>query len=451
MGRNSLRRWSILAALALVALAPASARAAEPSSWLVVTESGAASAASAVPGARIAPGIRVVDAKRASRRQLRRMPGVRWVEPNRRFRASSVEAPSDPLFGSQWALQSAHVPGAWRTTVGGEVTVAVLDSGIDFANGELNQNLWTNGGELPGNGADDDHNGYVDDAHGADIVNHDGDPADGFGHGTAVASLIGARGDDGVGMSGVGWRVRLMPVKVLHDAGWGTTATLIEGLRYALAHGARVVNMSVNGPDRSLALEQAIRDAEAKGALVVTSAGNDGRDRDQVASYPASIDSPAIITVASSDRSGGLGYASAYGRSSVDIAAPGADVLTADLGGGYSARSGTSFAAAYVSGTAALLASARPGASGAQLREALVASARRAGSVAGVVAGGQLDAAGALARLTGQTQAAPAPAPAAKKKKAKPGTKARKRARRAHSRAHRKALSKQRQAVRRGR
>jgi hypothetical protein len=132
VGGNALPKRGFAAALAALtlALAPASAHAAEPSSWLVGSETGvasAASAASAVPGTRIAPGIRVVDAKRATRRQLRRMPGVRWVEPNRRFRASSVEAPSDPLFGSQWALQSARVPSAWRTTVGGDVTVAVLD------------------------------------------------------------------------------------------------------------------------------------------------------------------------------------------------------------------------------------------------------------------------------------------------------------------------------------
>ncbi|HEV7845371.1 MAG TPA: S8 family peptidase [Thermoleophilaceae bacterium] len=438
-----------MAAVAVLAVAPASAHAAEPSSWLVGSEAGVATAASAVPGARIAPGIRVVDAKRASRRQLRRMPGVRWVEPNRRFRASSVEAPTDPLFGSQWALQSARVPSAWRTTVGGDVTVAVLDSGIDFKNAEFAKNLWTNAGELPGNGADDDQNGYVDDAHGADIVDHDGDPTDGFGHGTAVASLIGARGDDGVGMSGVDWHVRLMPVKVLADGGWGTTATLIEGLRYALAHGARIVNMSVNGPDRSLALEQAIRDAGAQGALVVASAGNDGGDRDRVASYPTSIDSPALISVASSDRSGGLGYSSAYGRGSVDMAAPGADVLTANLGGGYSSRSGTSFAAAYMSGAAALLRAARPDASAAQLRDALVASGRRTGSVAGVVAGGELDVASALARLTGTPEATRAPSARTKSRSKK--ARARKRQRRAHARAHRRSAATDRLAVTRGR
>ncbi len=149
----------------------------------------------------------------------------------------------------------------------------------------------------------------------------------GSGTGPRSPSLIGARGDNGLGITGVAWRVRLMPVKVLHDRGWGTTVTLITGLRYALANGARIINLSVNGSEPSQALEEAIRQAEAQGALVVTSAGNDGQDRDQVASYPASIDSPALLTVTSATRSGALGSQSAYGAG-VDIAAPGDGVLT---------------------------------------------------------------------------------------------------------------------------
>ena len=352
-----------------------------------------------MPGSQIAPGIRVVRGGRTAARRLRRLPGVRWVEPNRRFRTSGTVASGDPRRGRQWALASARVPGAWAFTIGGDVPVAVLDSGIDASHPELRDNLWTNHAEVAGNGLDDDRNGYVDDVHGADVVNGDGDPADGLGHGTSVAGIIGARGDNGIGISGVAWRVRLMPVKVLADNGWGTTVSVIEGLRYSLAGGARVINMSINGAQPSRALEEAIRDAEAQGALVVTSAGNDGLDRDQVASYPASIQSPAVLTVASTGRAGGLAYASAFGRTEVDVAAPGEDVLTTDLDGRYVSRSGTSYAAAYVSGAAALLAAARPNASGARLRRALVASARRGGRVDSRISGGQLDVASALRRV----------------------------------------------------
>jgi subtilisin family serine protease len=386
-----------LMALALVAVAPVAAEAA-PATWLVGTETGA-HAARTMPGSAIAPGIRAVRGGGSEGRRLRRLPGVRWVEPNRRFRASGSVTQADPLRGRQWALGSARVPGAWAITVGGDVTVAVLDSGIDLSNPELAGNLWTNTAEVDDNGLDDDRNGFVDDVHGGDIVNGDGDPADDFGHGTTVAGVIGARGDNGIGISGVAWRVRLMPLKILGNDGWGTTASLVTGLRYAVAKGARVINMSVNGADASRALDEAIREAEAQGALVVTSAGNDGADRDRVASYPASVASPALLAVASANRAGRLAHSSAYGERTVDIAAPGEDILTSDLGGRYSFRSGTSYAAAYVSGAAALLAAARPKASGAELREALVASARRGGGVDASIAGAQLDVTGALKRL----------------------------------------------------
>ncbi len=385
-----------LSLLCFLLLAPAAAHAAEPT-FLVGTAPGA-SAAGATPGARLAPGIRVVRGGAATARRLSRLPGVRWVEPNRRFRASSVAAPTDPLFAQQWALRSARVPAVWSTATGGDVTVAVVDSGIDLSNPDLSENLWTNPGEIAANGLDDDSNGFVDDVHGADTVGHDGDPSDGLGHGTAVASLIGARGNNGLGITGVAWRVRMMPVKVLHDSGWGTTVTLITGLRYALANGARVINLSVNGTEPSQALEEAIRQAEAQGALVVTSAGNDGVNRDRVASYPASIQSPAVLTVASTNRGGGLGSGSAYGGA-VDIAAPGEGVIADGLNGGFTTQSGTSFAAAYVSGAAALLAAARPNATGAQLRNALVRSARRGAGVDRWIGGGRLDVRAALKRL----------------------------------------------------
>ena len=387
-----------LTALALLALASGTAHAAPAATWLVGTQSDV-QAASSMPGAAIAPGIRAVRGGPSEARRLRRLPGVRWVEPNRRYRASGSLTRADPLLGRQWALGSARVPGAWAMTVGRDVTVAVLDSGIDSSNPELAGNLWTNRAEVAGNGLDDDQNGFVDDVHGADIVNGDGDPADGLGHGTAVASVIGARGDNGIGISGVAWRVRLMPVKVLGDNGWGTTASVVSGLRYAVAKGARVINLSVNGADASRALDEAIRAAEAHGALVVASAGNDGHDRDEIASYPASIPSPAVLAVASSNRAGQLAYSSAYGADTVDIAAPGEDILTSDLGGRYSTRSGTSFAAAYVTGAAALLAAARPKASGVELRNALVASARRGGRVDDSISGGQLNVTAALKRI----------------------------------------------------
>jgi subtilisin family serine protease len=394
------RRGNFLAALAplvLAALTPSLARASEPT-WLVGTSTGV-SAARALPGERIAPGVRVVRGGASTARRLRKLPGVRFVEPNRRFRASSLTAPSDPLYGRQWALRATRARAAWPATLGDGVPVAVLDSGLDFQNPDLADNVWTNPGEVPGNAVDDDGNGFIDDVHGADTVGWDGDPSDGFGHGTAVASIIAARGDNGFGLSGMAWDARVMPVKVLHDDGWGTTATLISGLDYALDEGARIVNISLNGSAPSQALDEAIGEAQSRGVLVVTSAGNDGRNRDRVPSYPASERSPSVITVASANRAGALAPGSAFGRTSVDIAAPGSDILTSDLSGRFTRRSGTSFAAAYVTGAAALLAAAHPGASASSLRAALIASSRRGGRVDARVAGGELDVAAALRRL----------------------------------------------------
>lgn len=291
---------AVSAFLLLLAEAPG-ADAAAPTEWLVGTATGPRAAAAATPGTQIAPGIRVMRAHRAEARRLRWHPGVRWVEPNRRFSPSSLAAPTDAFFRQQWALRDARVPKAWRTSVGGNVIVAVLDTGVDATHPDLAGNLWTNPGELPGNGVDDDGNGFVDDLHGADMVNGDGDPADGAGHGT-------------------------------------------------------------------------------------------------VPSYPASA-SPAVVSVASSNRGGRLGYASAYGASSVDIAAPGDNIISTDLNGRYRTHSGTSLAAAYVSGAVALLAAAKPTASGDQLRRALLSSTRHGGHLDGRVAGGQLNVAAAMRRL----------------------------------------------------
>ena len=391
----------LLAWLVLGEQAPASrAATGGPDRDLIVgVAPGAQAAAARRLGAPLAPGIRLVARPGATPRALRALPGVRWVEPNRRFGASVL--PDDPLLGRQWALRAPagiRAPRAWWTTTGGDVTVAVLDSGIQADHPDLAGNLWTNPAEIPGNGRDDDENGWVDDLHGTDVVAGDGEPEDGLGHGTAVAGVIGARGGNSLGISGVAWRVDLQAIKVLDDGGVGSTATVVAGMRYAVEHGARVINVSLNGPQGSRALEEAVAAAEAAGAVVVTSAGNDGQSREQVSSYPASIESDALVSVASTGAAGRLAPSSAYGAAGVDLAAPGDGVLTTTPAG-YGERWGTSFAAAHVSGVLALLAAARPHAGGTELRGALVRGARMRRALAGLVGFGQVDAAGAMAEL----------------------------------------------------
>src|SRR5262249_38252298 len=150
----------------------------------------------------------------------------------------------DPFFSQQWALAHDSVLGtaeAWQQSTGAGAVVAVLDTGADMTHPDLQGALWTNPGEIPGNGIDDDHDGYVDDVHGADIVNHDGDPTDDEGHGTHVAGIIAARAGNGIGGAGLAPDAKLMIVKVLDNHRGGTAAGLAEGIRYALAHGAKII------------------------------------------------------------------------------------------------------------------------------------------------------------------------------------------------------------------
>jgi subtilisin family serine protease len=327
--------------------------------------------------------------------------------------AAHADLPADPLFDRQWALAAdapLRAPEAWQQSTGQGALVAVLDTGVNMAHPDLSGALWTNPGEIPGNGIDDDHDGFVDDVHGADVVNHDGDPADDEGHGTHVAGIIAARANDGEGGSGLAPDATLMIVKVLDGARAGTAADLAAGIEYALAHGARIMNTSVNGDAVSPELRAALADATAAGAIVVASAGNDGRDIDAQPSYPASYPDAGLLTVASEGRGGLLSTFSNRGAADVDVAAPGEDILSTSADGGYELRSGTSMAAPFATATLALMQAARPDLGGPALEAALLGAARRSGPLAGLLGAGELDAAGAVQAVAGQP---PAPARAA--------------------------------------
>lgn len=320
--------------------------------------------------------------------------------------AVAAGAPNDPLFDQQWALARESALGraaAWQQSTGAGAVVAVLDTGADMSHPDLQGAFWTNPAEIAGNGIDDDRDGYVDDIHGADIVNDDGDPADDEGHGTHVAGVIAARAGNGIGGAGLAPDAKIMLVKVLDEHRSGTASGLAEGIRYAIAHGATIINTSVNGDGTSRPLQEAIRAAGAAGALVVASAGNDGRNIDLTPSYPASYPDPSIVSVASVGRSGDLSSFSNRGLVAVDIAAPGEDVLSTASTDDYELRSGTSMSAPYVSATLALMQSARPGLDGSALKAALLAGAERTSPLAGALTAGSLSAAGALRAVVGPT------------------------------------------------
>ncbi|MCW3001263.1 MAG: family serine peptidase [Conexibacter sp.] len=312
-------------------------------------------------------------------------------------RAAQVSS-IDPRGAEQWSLQGDEAMGtesAWRQTTGTDVTVAIVDSGVDLGHPDLAPNLWTNGGEIPGNGVDDDGNGYVDDVHGYDFVDGDGVPQDANGHGTHVAGIAGARGGNGIGGSGVAWRVRLMAVRVLDADARGTTTAVAQGIRYAVDNGARVVNLSLAGASSATDLEDAVRYAQARGVLIVAAAGNDGADLAGAPTYPASYPEDNVIGVAATTQAGVLSSVSDYGPGA-DIAAPGEQILSTALGGGYEWRTGTSMAAPHVTGALVLLAAARPDLDAAGLRDALLGTARHTGLP---VEDGAVDVGAALQRV----------------------------------------------------
>jgi len=257
-------------------------------------------------------------------------PDVVFAEPNYRYRLQAV--PNDSMMDQLWGLVNMDADLAWDLETGSsDIVVAVVDSGIDPAHPDLAANIWTNLDEIADNGVDDDNNGYVDDVNGwdfADDDNHPNDPTDNHGHGTHVAGIIGAVGDNATGTVGVNWQVSIMPLRFITAADYGTTADAIAAIEYATNNGADVVNLSWGGPGESVGLKNVIDDAGTAGVLVVCAAGNGGNDIDEVPTYPASFTSSNILSVAASNADDSPTWWTNYSDNQVDVAAPGTDVYS---------------------------------------------------------------------------------------------------------------------------
>lgn len=338
---------------------------------------------------------------------------VEFAEPDYLLRTTREPDDPDFLSGRTWSLHDRFPPNpavrsdiraplAWDVrTDAGSIIVGVIDSGIRLTHEDLAANLWVNPAEIPGNGRDDDRNGYVDDIHGINSIDGTGDPTDTQGHGTHVAGIIGAVGNNGVGTAGVAWRVRLMALKFIGDDGQGATSDAVRCLDYARLQGARIVNASWGSSARSQSLRRAIDRARDAGMILVAAAGNESADLDRNPLYPAAFDAANIVAVASSTRTGDLAASSSYGLRSVDLAAPGELIhstwSTSDAS--YRLSSGASMAAPHVAGTLALLAAECPSCSYSALIETLLDTVDPVPSLAGRVrSGGRLNAGRALER-----------------------------------------------------
>jgi subtilisin family serine protease len=351
--------------------------------------------------------------------RLDRDPRVEYAEPN--LRRSAALIPNDTYFTREWALHNTgqpvlgtggtpdadiDAPEAWDLTTGSaSVAVAVIDSGVDAAHPDLAPNIWSNPGESGGgketNGVDDDGDGFVDDAHGWDWVGSDANPADANGHGTHVAGTIGARGNDGIGVSGVSWSTRLMALRVLDSSGNGLLSNVISAYGYAAAHGAKVVNASLGGPGFSQAEYDAIH--SAPGTLFVVAAGNNAANNDVSSDYPCAYDLPNLICVAATDQRDGLASFSNYGATTVDLGAPGYRIASDQPGSSFAYMSGTSMATPHVSGVAALVFADSPAASVGGVRQAILGGTDPDPALAGkTVTGARLNARAALDVIDGR-------------------------------------------------
>lgn len=284
-----------------------------------------------------------------------------------------------PYYGAtnEWNLNQINAPEAWaRGYTGQGVVVAVIDTGVDLDHPELVDQLWVNAGEIPGNGIDDDGNGYTDDSYGWDFASNDNWPDDGNGHGTHVAGTIAAA-YNGTGPTGVAWGASIMAVRVLGDNGSGTMSGVAAGIRYAVDNGADIINLSLGGSYSSTILA-AMQYAQSRGVLIVAAAGN---DYGTVPGYPARFSGSLsnVLSVGAHNSSGGIAsFSNDVGTSgAVQVDAPGVSIFSTYVGGRHTLLSGTSMATPHVAALAALALSANPNLTAAQLRDLIVAGANR--------------------------------------------------------------------------
>ncbi|MBF81998.1 MAG: hypothetical protein CL522_01130 [Actinobacteria bacterium] len=356
--------------------------------------------------------LETVEGNINARNYLSQSDLIEFVEFDRVIRADNIS--NDPRVDELWGLTGDHgisAEDAWAiSTSANEVIVAVIDSGVDIDHPDLSNVIWQNQNEIPGNGIDDDANGYIDDVHGWDFAFNDNSPEDGNGHGTHVAGTIAAIRNNNIGIAGVANNIKIMPLRFLDNSGNGYTNNAIAALDYAVANGAPISNNSWGGGGYSTSLFNAIDAADQAGHTFVAAAGNSGQNIDLSPSYPAAYSNSNIISVAAINSSGDLASFSNYGYNNVDIAAPGVSILSTishqycGQGSGadcYASLNGTSMASPHVAGVAALILGIRSGSTPQEISDILMDSVRPTSVLNGSLRfGGELDAHAAVELAT---------------------------------------------------
>jgi subtilisin family serine protease len=290
----------------------------------------------------------------------RNLASVAYAEEN--FIYEAVAIPNDPLFPQLWGLMRISGPDAWDITTGDpSIVIADTDTGADYHHVDLAANVWVNQGEICDNGIDDDNNGYIDDCFGWDFFNNNNNPIDTAGHGSNTAGIMGAVGNNGIGVTGVMWNAQIMVLK-MGNGSFPLTA-IIPAIDYAWQNGARIINASWGSRSPSTSIRDAIQRANDAGVLFVTAAGNNGTNNDLIPFYPANYDIPNIISVANTTSADVLRTGttpSNWGPNTVHLAAPGTNILSTYPGNRYVPYVGTSQAAPHVAGTAGLILSVNP-------------------------------------------------------------------------------------------
>jgi subtilisin family serine protease len=351
-------------------------------------------------------------------KEYQQLPEVEYAEPNYEINLEEAPAghlepilPRDPQFNDQWALANSGQRGgkkgadisatlAWARTTGSEnVVVAVLDTGVDYNHEDLTENMWRRPEKMAP--YHDNELGTMDDEFGFNAIDGS-DPMDDNGHGTHCAGIIGAEGENEIGIAGVNWKVQIMPLKFMNASGSGSTKDAIEAINYVIDRkkagvSVRIISASWGSTQKSRALGDVIRKAYENDILFVAAAGNSSVDNDRTPHYPSSYDSPNVVSVAALDRHDALASFSNYGVKSVAIAAPGVEILSTWLGNEYEEKSGTSMATPVVSGVAALILAEHPEMSVDALKKKLLASTDPIVALKGkTITGGRINAAKAL-------------------------------------------------------